>query len=201
MDFVQEVETPVIPEPKWPKVKCVVWDLDNTVWDGVLIEDGPDRLTLKPGISDVIKELDRRGILQSVASKNDYDHARPVLDRFGLAEFFLYPQISWGAEEYRRRDHRQETEYRPRHGPLCRRFRVRARTGTVLLPRCARCQRRDGSGASRSVRLPGRGHRRGVKPPAAVSARCRSGPGLGHVRGGLLVLPQKLRSAADGDAP
>ena len=31
------------------KIKCVVWDLDNTLWDGVLVEDGPDRLRLKPG--------------------------------------------------------------------------------------------------------------------------------------------------------
>ena len=22
-------------------IKCVVWDLDNTVWDGILLEDGP----------------------------------------------------------------------------------------------------------------------------------------------------------------
>ena len=23
-------------------VKCVVWDLDNTLWQGVLLEDKPD---------------------------------------------------------------------------------------------------------------------------------------------------------------
>ena len=21
------------------KIKCVIWDLDNTIWDGILIED------------------------------------------------------------------------------------------------------------------------------------------------------------------
>jgi hypothetical protein len=65
MDFVREVEQPA----KMAKVKCVVWDLDNTVWDGVLIEDGPARLQLKPGIIQVMKELDRRGILQSIQQK------------------------------------------------------------------------------------------------------------------------------------
>ncbi|MBU6326324.1 MAG: HAD-IIIC family phosphatase [Verrucomicrobia bacterium] len=75
--------------------KCVVWDLDQTVWNGVLIEDGPDRLTLKPGITETFKELDRRGILLSVASKNNPDDVMPVLRRFGLLDYILKPQVSW----------------------------------------------------------------------------------------------------------
>ncbi|MYU15363.1 HAD-IIIC family phosphatase, partial [Streptomyces sp. SID8361] len=54
-------------------VKCVVWDLDNTLWKGTLLEDGEVRLF--DGLREVIEELDRRGILQSIASKNDHDHA------------------------------------------------------------------------------------------------------------------------------
>ena len=77
------------------KIKCVVWDLDNTLWDGVLIEDGPEKLELKPGIAAVIQELDRRGILQSVASKNNPQDAMRVIEKFQLAEYFLCPQISW----------------------------------------------------------------------------------------------------------
>ena len=30
------------------KVKCVVWDLDNTIWDGVLLESA--EVLLKPDI-------------------------------------------------------------------------------------------------------------------------------------------------------
>lgn len=78
------------------KVKCVVWDLDNTLWNGILIEDGAESLCLKEGIREVIEELDRRGILQSVASKNDYESAMAVLRRLGVEEFLLAPQISWG---------------------------------------------------------------------------------------------------------
>jgi len=99
MDFVREIPEPtaVISEAKTEpkKVKCVVWDLDNTLWDGILVEDGLEKLTLKLGIRGVIEELDRRGILQSVASKNNYDEAMAVLKRFGIDEFFLSPQISW----------------------------------------------------------------------------------------------------------
>ncbi|MGD2064090.1 MAG: HAD-IIIC family phosphatase [Nitrospirota bacterium] len=74
-------------------VKCVVWDLDNTLWDGVLLEDGDVRL--RDGAEAVIEELDRRGILQSVASKNDHHAARERLEELGLWEYFLYPQINW----------------------------------------------------------------------------------------------------------
>jgi FkbH-like protein len=77
------------------KVKCVVWDLDNTLWDGVLVEDGPERIQLKPGIADVIQTLDQRGILHSIASKNNPEEALAVLKKFGLDHYFLCPQISW----------------------------------------------------------------------------------------------------------
>uniref|UniRef100_A0AAU3HNX1 HAD-IIIC family phosphatase n=1 Tax=Streptomyces sp. NBC_01393 TaxID=2903851 RepID=A0AAU3HNX1_9ACTN len=75
-------------------VKCVVWDLDNTVWDGVLLEDGDVRL--RPEVVEVIRTLDERGILHSVASRNDHDAAMAKLQEFGIAEYFLHPQINWG---------------------------------------------------------------------------------------------------------
>lgn len=93
-DFVQG--TPVAAEKPAAKVKCVVWDLDGTLWDGTLIEaDDPSALTLKPNVKEIIKELDRRGIIQSVASKNDKEPSMAVLERLGVAEYFLYPQIHW----------------------------------------------------------------------------------------------------------
>ena len=75
------------------KIKCVVWDLDNTLWDGVLLED--DQVKIRQDVVEVIKVLDSRGILQSIASKNDYESANSKLVEFGLDDFFLYPQISW----------------------------------------------------------------------------------------------------------
>ncbi|WP_410539959.1 HAD-IIIC family phosphatase [Streptomyces sp. KL2] len=80
--------------PAAPQVKVVVWDLDNTLWDGALVE-GADG-TPRPSAVRVVHDLDRRGVLQSVASKNDADVAVPVLEAAGLADFFLYPEISWG---------------------------------------------------------------------------------------------------------
>ena len=77
-------------------IKCVVWDLDHTVWNGILSED--KCVFLKTGVADVIKSLDESGILQSIASKNDYDEALTWLRKFGLDEYFLYPQINWNSK-------------------------------------------------------------------------------------------------------
>jgi methoxymalonate biosynthesis protein len=76
------------------KVKCLVWDLDNTLWQGVLLEDGD--VHVPEDIRRVVIELDERGILQSVASKNDYEHAFRWLEKLSLAEYMLLPQIGWG---------------------------------------------------------------------------------------------------------
>jgi FkbH-like protein len=82
-------------EPKRPKIKCVVWDLDNVVWNGTLIEDGLEGLSINPLAVSAIVELDRRGILNSIASKNDPEPAIRALKHFGLFDYFVFPQISW----------------------------------------------------------------------------------------------------------
>ena len=97
MDFVVEkaAQGAPAPGPKTALCKCVVWDLDNTLWEGTLIEDGVEHLRLRPDIQDVLRSLDKRGILLSIASKNSPDDAMEALRRFGLDDYFLFPQISW----------------------------------------------------------------------------------------------------------
>ena len=96
-DFVQGNR--LVKEDPAQKVKCVVWDLDNTLWDGTLIEtENPETLQLKPDVRKTIQQLDERGIIQSVASKNDFDMAWTVVEKMGLADYFIYPQIHWNAK-------------------------------------------------------------------------------------------------------
>lgn len=79
-----------------PLVKCLVWDLDDTLWRGILVED--PEIVLPDEIRRTIAALDARGILQSVASKNDHDHAWDRLEALGIAEYFVLPQIGWHAK-------------------------------------------------------------------------------------------------------
>lgn len=76
-----------------PDIKCIVWDLDNTLWEGTLVEDPNVRLRLNA--VELIKRLDQKGILMSLVSKNDEGKALEKLKEFGIEEYFLYPQINW----------------------------------------------------------------------------------------------------------
>jgi FkbH-like protein len=80
------------------RIKCVVWDLDGTVWDGVLLEG--DDVALRPGVREHLERLDQLGILHSVASKNDADAALAKLRELSIDELFLYPRISWNAKSH-----------------------------------------------------------------------------------------------------
>ena len=75
--------------------KVVVWDLDETLWTGVLVEDGVEGVRLRPEAVAAIRMLDERGVLQSIASKNNAPEAVAALEKFGLANYFLHPQIHW----------------------------------------------------------------------------------------------------------
>lgn len=81
------------PQESQPLIKCVVWDLDDTIWGGTLLEG--DKPVLKPEVMPVLEELDRRGILNAVASKNDSDRALKYLSDFGLSDLFVVCQIGW----------------------------------------------------------------------------------------------------------
>jgi FkbH-like protein len=77
-------------------VKCLVWDLDNTLWNGILLED--PEVQLRPEAPAIIRTLDERGILHSIASRNDSALAMEKLRQFGLADYFLWPQINWNSK-------------------------------------------------------------------------------------------------------
>lgn len=81
--------------PNAPPAKVVVWDLDETLWRGTLVEDGVEGVSLRPEAAAAVKELDARGVLQSIASKNDATEALAALRHHGLDDYFLYPQITW----------------------------------------------------------------------------------------------------------
>jgi FkbH-like protein len=84
--------------------KCLVLDLDNTLWGGVIGDDGMEGIVLGQGsplgeayaaFQDYARELTRRGVILAVCSKNDeanalepFDsHPEMVLRRGDIASF------------------------------------------------------------------------------------------------------------------
>ena len=70
--------------------KCLVLDLDNTLWGGVIGDDGLEGITLGQGsalgeaflsVQDYARNLARRGIILAVNSKNDEKNAFEAFDR------------------------------------------------------------------------------------------------------------------------
>ena len=97
-ESVKVTEAKVVEEKKTvpaAKVKCVVWDLDKTLWDGILIEDHPESIKAYEKSVQLIKALDERGILNVVCSKNDREPAKEKLEELGLWEYFVDAQINW----------------------------------------------------------------------------------------------------------
>ena len=70
--------------------KCLVLDLDNTLWGGVIGDDGMDGIVLGQGsplgeafsaLQDYAREQGRRGVILAVCSKNDEANAAEPFDR------------------------------------------------------------------------------------------------------------------------
>lgn len=53
------------------RVKCAVFDLDGTLWSGVLREDGPQGVLVRHQVLTIMRHLVARGIILAICSKND----------------------------------------------------------------------------------------------------------------------------------
>ncbi len=74
------------------KVKLVIWDLDETFWRGTLTEGGIAHVESN---IEMVRELSKRGIINSICSKNDYEQAREKLSECGIWDHFVFPSISF----------------------------------------------------------------------------------------------------------
>jgi FkbH-like protein len=66
--FIQHL---TVLEPKRRQIKCAVFDLDGTLWAGVIREDGPAGLAVREYYLNTMEILAARGILLAICSKND----------------------------------------------------------------------------------------------------------------------------------
>lgn len=73
-------------------VKLVIWDLDETFWQGTLSEEG---IVPVQAHIDMIRTLVDRGIMCSICSKNDFAQGKEALERLGIWDLFVFPHIAW----------------------------------------------------------------------------------------------------------
>lgn len=74
------------------QIKLVIWDLDDTLWNGT-ISEGPIEHVARN--HEIVIALAERGIISSICSMNDESVALPELDRVGLSQYFVLPSIDW----------------------------------------------------------------------------------------------------------
>jgi FkbH-like protein len=79
-----------------PKIKLVIWDLDNTLWKGTVYYGDKDSIKIKPGTDAALKELTKRGIKNSICSKNYMKDAEEMLDKFEIKKYFDSAEVNWG---------------------------------------------------------------------------------------------------------
>lgn len=77
-------------------IKCVVWDIDNTLLDGVYLESAGELPRADPELLAVLRELAGRGILHAIASRNPPEAADYVRQVTGVG--FASVQCGWGSK-------------------------------------------------------------------------------------------------------
>lgn len=75
------------------KIKCVIWDLDETLWEGSVAENEEIIPILKN--LNYVRLLDKVGIVNSICSKNEESKARKELEKLKVWDYFVFPFIDF----------------------------------------------------------------------------------------------------------
>jgi methoxymalonate biosynthesis protein len=75
-------------------VKCVIWDLDNTLLSGVYLESAARPPAPDPAMLAVLEQLSARGIIHAIATRNPPEAARYAAAVTGLD--FAAAESGWG---------------------------------------------------------------------------------------------------------
>lgn len=92
------------------KIKCIIWDLDNTIWNGILLEDK----CVYPNKSiDLIKLTYEKGIVNSICSKNSFDSAYKKLQEIELWNYFVFVSLNYESKGQRIANQISKMHFRP----------------------------------------------------------------------------------------
>ena len=82
-------------DSNFEKIKLIIWDLDDTLWEGILAEG-----EVKPNEQafELIKRLNQRGIVSSICSKNDRLQVVEYLKKIGSLDDFVFMSINYDSK-------------------------------------------------------------------------------------------------------
>lgn len=97
-------------ESDYSKIKLIIWDLDETFWEGTFSEG--DVVCPQEHI-ELLHLLTETGVVNSICSKNDDAPTRAKLTDIGAMEYFVFPSINWEAKGKRIKQIIEDMQLRP----------------------------------------------------------------------------------------
>lgn len=94
------------------KIKLIIWDLDDTFWEGTLSDNSCKIKIIKKNI-DLIHNLSKRGIINSICSKNDRETVEYVLNQNEILDYFVFTSINWETKGKRIKKIIDDMSFRP----------------------------------------------------------------------------------------
>ncbi|MBQ4205289.1 MAG: hypothetical protein II662_01360 [Bacteroidales bacterium] len=91
-------------------IKLIIWDLDDTFWEGTLSEGGA---ILPEENAQLIKDLTDCGIINSICSKNEFEPTKQHLQELGVWDSFVFPSINWDSKGPQIKDKLDKMALRP----------------------------------------------------------------------------------------
>lgn len=95
---------------KSEKIKLIIWDLDETLWQGTLSEGSID-LSTKNEL--FLEQCLDRGIIHSICSKNDFENTKSKLIELNIWDKFVFPSIDWTPKGARIKQQIEDMALRP----------------------------------------------------------------------------------------
>jgi len=95
---------------QFDKIKLVIWDLDETFWNGTISEGTVEIPELH---RQLLVQLTDIGVVNSICSKNDFAPVMEYLEKCGLAEYFVFPSINWNPKGQRVKELIADMQLRP----------------------------------------------------------------------------------------
>src|SRR6056300_1909618 len=93
------------------KVKLIIWDLDDTLWEGSIAVSKDVKIDMQ--YVEKIKELNDRGVVSSICSNNYYDFAKDFLEENKLWDLFVMPNINYKSKALRIKSMIEDFQLRP----------------------------------------------------------------------------------------